>query len=55
MSRDLEDLAAKPIPFTVTGPARDPKIRIDLEDLLKGEARGALERGLRKLFGGDRD
>jgi AsmA protein len=55
MSRDLEDLAGKPIPFTVTGPARDPKIRIDLEDLLKGEARSALERGLRKLFGGDRD
>lgn len=55
MTQDLEDLAGKPIPFTVTGPARDPKIRIDLEDLLKGEARGALERGLRKLFGGNRD
>lgn len=47
---ELADLAGKSIPFTVKGPANSPRVKVDLDDLLKNEAQGALERGLRKLF-----
>lgn len=47
---ELKDLAGHSIPFTVRGPAASPKVAVDLEDLLKDEARNVLERKLRKFF-----
>jgi AsmA protein len=50
---ELEGLDGHAIPFTVRGPARAPKVNVDLDDLLKDQMKGALQRGLRKLFGSD--
>jgi uncharacterized protein involved in outer membrane biogenesis len=48
----LSDLLGKRIPFTLKGPAASPKVRVDLEDVLKRRAKDALKGRARDLLRG---
>jgi AsmA protein len=47
--KELDDLAGVPIPIKVSGPFAEPRYALDLQALLRGRARTAVEEQLRKL------
>jgi AsmA protein len=49
------DLAGREVPFRITGPAAQPGISVDFEELLKSEATRALTDKLGELLGGKKD
>lgn len=46
---ELDDLTGTIIPLSITGPLADPKIRLDVEEMLKAEAKRVVEKEADKL------
>jgi AsmA protein len=46
---ELDDLTGTIIPLSITGPLADPKIRLDVEEMLEAEAKRAVEKEADKL------